>query len=66
MSVRAVRFEKVLGIFRTIHEIANVSSLLSADCADYTPEDVMLDLCSISGLSDLFNYESPMCSIRMR
>lgn len=40
MSVRAVRFAKVLGIFRTIHEIANVSSLPSADCADYTLEDV--------------------------
>lgn len=65
MSVRVVGFEKVLGIFRTIHEIANVSSLPSADCGDYTLENVM-DLSSINSLSDLFNYECPTCFIRMR
>lgn len=54
-----VRFEKVLGIFRTIHEIANVSALPSVDRADYTLEDVTLDLSSISVLSVLFNYENP-------
>jgi len=55
--------KKVPGIFRTIHEIANVSALPSVDSIDYTLENVMLDLSSISGLSDLFNYKSPTCSL---
>lgn len=51
-----VRFAKVPGIFRTIHEIANVSVHFRRRI-DYTLEDVTLVLSSISGLSDLFNYE---------